>query len=199
MKRSNRRISPALAVSGVALFASLGGVSYGVATNSIDSREIRNNSVSSKDLRNGTIVAKDIKAATRNALKGAGGTKGDKGEKGEKGDAGTPGAPGTAGAPGAPATRLFAVVADPAGGANATLSRGSGALAVTEAVGTQVQFDRNVSACAWIAGRNNPGTTIEDAGFAQVALGASPDTLDVRARSDTGSLEDGNFHVAVFC
>ena len=41
-----RRPSPALVISCIALFVSMGGVSYGVATGFIDSREIRNNTVS---------------------------------------------------------------------------------------------------------------------------------------------------------
>jgi hypothetical protein len=56
-----RRPSPALLIACAALFVSLGGVSYGVATNSIDSREIRNNSVRSKDVRNNTLRTFDIR------------------------------------------------------------------------------------------------------------------------------------------
>ena len=47
-----RRPSPALVIACIALFVSLGGVSYAVATGSIDSREIRNNTISSNDVRN---------------------------------------------------------------------------------------------------------------------------------------------------
>jgi hypothetical protein len=56
-----RRPSPALVISCVALFVSLGGVSYGVATGFIDSREIQNNTVSSKDLRNNTVRTFDLR------------------------------------------------------------------------------------------------------------------------------------------
>lgn len=56
-----RRPSPAMVVAMIALFASLGGVSYGVATNSIDSREIKNNSVRSKDLRNNDVRTGDLR------------------------------------------------------------------------------------------------------------------------------------------
>lgn len=62
MKKSHRKVSPSLVISSVALFASLGGVSYGVATNSIDSREIKNNSVQGKDLRSSSITAREIKS-----------------------------------------------------------------------------------------------------------------------------------------
>lgn len=56
-----RRPSPALVIACIALFISLGGVSYGVATGSIDSREIRNNTVSTKDVRNNSLRTFDIR------------------------------------------------------------------------------------------------------------------------------------------
>jgi hypothetical protein len=57
----SRRPSPALVISCIALFVSLGGVSYGVATGFIDSREIKNNQVRSSDLRNNSIRTFDIR------------------------------------------------------------------------------------------------------------------------------------------
>ena len=57
----SRRPSPALVISCFALFVSLGGVSYGVATGFIDSREIKNNQVRSSDLRNNSIRTFDIR------------------------------------------------------------------------------------------------------------------------------------------
>src|SRR5687767_8102296 len=56
-----RRPSPALVISLIALFVSLSGVSYGVATGFIDSREIKNNEVRSADLRNNQIRTRDIR------------------------------------------------------------------------------------------------------------------------------------------
>jgi hypothetical protein len=56
-----RRPSPSLAISLMALFVSLGGVSYGFATGSIDSREIKNNNVRSRDLRNNDIRTRDVR------------------------------------------------------------------------------------------------------------------------------------------
>lgn len=64
MHRILKRPSPAMVVALIALFIAMGGVSYGVATGSIDSREIKNNSVRGKDIRNGTILGKDISAGT---------------------------------------------------------------------------------------------------------------------------------------
>src|SRR3954454_16850948 len=58
------RPSPALGVALVALFVSLGGVSYGVATGSNDSREIKNNTVRTRDLRNNEDRGRDIRNST---------------------------------------------------------------------------------------------------------------------------------------
>jgi hypothetical protein len=56
-----RRPSPALVIACVALFVSLSGVSYGVATGFIDGREIKNNTIRSQDVRNGTLRTQDIR------------------------------------------------------------------------------------------------------------------------------------------
>jgi len=56
-----RRPSPALVIAIIALFVSLGGVSYGFATGSIDSREIKNNDVRTRDLRNNDIRTRDLR------------------------------------------------------------------------------------------------------------------------------------------
>jgi hypothetical protein len=55
-----RRVSPATVLAGLALFVSLGGVSYGVATGSINSREIRNGAIQSEDVRDGGLQGRDI-------------------------------------------------------------------------------------------------------------------------------------------
>jgi hypothetical protein len=55
------RPSPALIIALIALFVSLSGVSYGVATGFIDSREIKNNEVRSLDIRNNEIRTRDLR------------------------------------------------------------------------------------------------------------------------------------------
>jgi hypothetical protein len=55
------RPSPALAIACIALFVALGGVSYGLATGSIDSREIADNTIRSKDIRNNSVYTRDIR------------------------------------------------------------------------------------------------------------------------------------------
>jgi hypothetical protein len=54
------RPSPSIVVAFIALFVALGGVSYGVATGSIDTREIKNNTIQGKDVRNGTLSSSDL-------------------------------------------------------------------------------------------------------------------------------------------
>ncbi len=63
-----RRPSPALVIACLALFVSLGGVSYGFATGEIDGREIKNGAVTNLDIRNGTITTKDLR---NNEVRGA--------------------------------------------------------------------------------------------------------------------------------
>jgi hypothetical protein len=56
-----RRPSPALVIALIALFVSLSGVAYGVATGSIDSRELKDNTIRSRDLRNNDIRTRDLR------------------------------------------------------------------------------------------------------------------------------------------
>jgi hypothetical protein len=56
-----RRPSPAMIVALIALFVSLSGVSYGVVTGFIDSREIKNNEIRSIDVRNNQLRSIDIR------------------------------------------------------------------------------------------------------------------------------------------
>ena len=56
-----RRPSPATVIASLALFVSLSGVSYGVATGFIDSREIRNETIVSRDIKNSTVRTQDLR------------------------------------------------------------------------------------------------------------------------------------------
>jgi len=55
------RPSPAFVIACIALFTSLGGVSYAVATGSIDSREIKDSTIRGADLRPSSITEREIK------------------------------------------------------------------------------------------------------------------------------------------
>jgi hypothetical protein len=50
-----------MAVAMVALFLSLGGVSWGVASGTIGTKQIRNNSIRSVDIRNGQVTSRDLR------------------------------------------------------------------------------------------------------------------------------------------
>jgi len=68
IRKLARRPSAATAIASVALFVSLSGVSYGVATGFIDSREIRNETIVSRDIRNSTVRTQDLR---NNDIRGA--------------------------------------------------------------------------------------------------------------------------------
>jgi hypothetical protein len=56
-----RRPSPAMIVASLALFVSLSGVSYGLATGFIDSREIKNDTIRAKDLKAQSVGTSELK------------------------------------------------------------------------------------------------------------------------------------------
>jgi hypothetical protein len=57
-----------MAVALLALFVSLGGVSWGVASGTIGTRQIRNNSIRSTDIKNGQVLSGDLR---NNSVRGA--------------------------------------------------------------------------------------------------------------------------------
>ncbi|MDQ4049177.1 MAG: hypothetical protein M3131_07340 [Actinomycetota bacterium] len=102
----------------LALFIVLGGTSYGVATGSIDSREIKNSSIRSKDVRNNELRSADVRNGsllsadfkTGQLLAGPQGPPGPQGLRGETGPEGTrgpQGAPGLSGLQRISATSAF--------------------------------------------------------------------------------------------
>jgi hypothetical protein len=64
MRNAIRTTSPATVLAGLALFVSLGGVSYGVATGSINSREIQNGTIQSRDVKDGALQGRDVRNGT---------------------------------------------------------------------------------------------------------------------------------------
>src|SRR5688500_6291102 len=72
MARLRRFIpSPAMAVAAIALFLSLGGVSYGLATGVISGREIQNNTITFKDVRKDKLGGGSIKESKLGTVNGA--------------------------------------------------------------------------------------------------------------------------------
>ena len=87
----------------VAVFIALGGVSYAVATGSIDTREIKNNTIRGIDVRNGAVQAADLApgALPPRGATGAAGATGPAGTNGATGATGSTGSSGATGATGA--------------------------------------------------------------------------------------------------
>src|SRR3954447_8155560 len=77
--------SPAMVVACIALAVALGGTSYGLATGSINGREIKNNTIRSRDVRNRSLLAKDFKHGQLRP--GPSGPQGPRGPQGQSGTA----------------------------------------------------------------------------------------------------------------
>jgi len=178
MKRFIRRPSPAMAVASIALFSSLGGVSYGVATGSIDGREIKNGSITNKDFKNGTLRGNEAK---RDGF-GTGAIKEST----------------LTTVPVAAGVENFAVVA-PDGTAvrgrntTASLRTGPGRYAVT--------FNRDVRGCAYVATIGDEGTAATGSGTVSVASNpVNPNSVNVRtANASNNNVQDRSFHLVVSC
>ena len=98
---------------------------------------------------------------------------------------------------------FWAVVHNPAGKGNATLTRASdaGVISATEANGAvTVIFPINITDCAAVAGRNNDGTSPPQPGYAQTNTSpANPNAIEVHTRDKDGNNEDSDFQLIVVC
>lgn len=178
MKRFVRRPSPALVISCIALFVALGGVSYGVATGTIDGREIKNGSVTGSDIKNGSLRGNEAKAD------GFGG-----GSIKESTLGVVPFANGIG----------RAAVVNPAGqivrerGGATALRTGPGRYAVT--------FPSDVRGCIYVATIGDEGAAGPGSGFISVAsLPTNPNSVDVRTATPNNNVPDNrSFHLVVTC
>jgi hypothetical protein len=96
----------------------------------------------------------------------------------------------------------WAVVNNPTGAGNATLARASDSTitAVEGGGAVTVTFPINVSGCANVAGRDNAGTTVPGAGYAQTNTSpANANAIEVRTRDEKGADADADFHLIVVC
>jgi hypothetical protein len=96
----------------------------------------------------------------------------------------------------------WAVVNNPAGAGNAALARASDSgITATEGGGAvTVAFPVNISGCANVADRNNAGTSVPAAGYAQTnTSAANANAIEVHTRDDKGANEDADFHLIVVC
>ncbi|HEX4729676.1 MAG TPA: hypothetical protein VH299_00305 [Solirubrobacterales bacterium] len=172
-KLKRRRPSPAMIVAVMALVVALDGTAY--AAGQINGNSIQKQSIGGGKLKKKTLTGYQINV----------------GKLGE-----VPLAKRT--------THTFwAVVHNPAGPGNATLTRSSdtGAISATEAGGAvDVIFPINVSDCANVAGRNNDGTSAPVAGYAQTNISpANPNAIEVHTKDKSGNNEDSDFNLIVIC
>ena len=166
------RPSPALVVSVIALIAALAGTAY--AAKRINGGSIIKQSIGGGKVKKDTLTGFQINNSKLGEVPTA-----------------------------KVATHTFwAVVNNPAGGANASLARASTAgITVTESGGAAiVTFPSAVNGCANVAGKNNAGSPTPTAGYTQTNLApGNPNGIEVRNRDETGALVDGDFHLIVIC
>jgi hypothetical protein len=171
-KLRNRRPSPAMVVALIALAVALGGTAYAAQT--INGGAIRKQTIGGGKLKKKTLTGFQIntnKLGVVPAAKRASHT-------------------------------YWAVVNNPAAAGNAALARASDAgITATEGGGAvTVAFPQNVSGCANVAGRNNAGTSVPNAGYAQTnTSAANANAIEVRTRDRAGAGEDADFHLIVVC
>lgn len=168
-----RRPSPAMVVALVALVAALGGTAY--AAGRIDGNAIVKHSIGGGKLKKKTLTGYQVNVRKLGEVPLA-----------------------------KRATHTFwAVVHNPSGPHNATLTRASdaGVISAIEVKGAvDVIFPIGISDCASVAGRNNDGTSAPVAGYAQTNIApANPNAIEVHTKDKGGNNEDSDFQLIVIC
>lgn len=167
-----RRPSPAMVVAVTALVVALAGSAYAAQT--INGGAIKKQTIGGGKLKRNTLTGFQIKVNKLGVVPAA-----------------------------RRATHTYwAVVVNPNAPQNAVLARASdtGITAAEGGGAVTVTFPQNVSGCANVAARNNAGTSVPGAGFAQTnGSAANPNAIEVRTRDDTGVNADADFHLIVTC
>ncbi len=166
------RPSPAMVVAMIALIVALAGTAY--AAQSINGGAIKKQTIGGGKLKKKTLTGFQINTNKLGVVPAA-----------------------------KRATHTYwAVVNNPVGAGNAALSRASdAAITATEAGGAvTVAVPFNVAFCANVAMRNNAGTSVPGAGYAQTNVSpANPNGIEVRTRDEKGADADADFHLIVVC
>ena len=164
--------SPAMVVAAIALIVALAGTAY--AAQSINGGSIKKQTIGGGKLKQKTLTGFQINTNKLGVIPAA------------KRAAHT----------------YWAVVNNPGGAGNAALARASDPeITATEAGGAvTVAVPFNVSFCANVAARNNAGTSVPGAGYAQTNVSpANPNAIEVRTRDEKGADQDADFHLIVIC
>lgn len=170
--RKSRRPSPAMVVAVIALIVALAGTAYAAQT--INGGAIKKQTIGGGKLKKKTLTGFQINTNKLGVIPSARRA----------------------------AHTYWAVINNPAGAGNAALARASDAgITATEgggAVAVAVPF--NVAFCANVAARNNAGTSVPGAGYAQTNVSpANPNAIEVRTRDEKGADQDADFHLIVVC
>jgi hypothetical protein len=160
-----------MVVALMALFLSLGGVSYGLATGVISGREIRNNTITFKDVRKDKLGGGSIKESRLGTVPAALVAHG---------------------------STHFAVVN---AGGQQVRGRGTTSAARTGIGRYQVIFDRDVRGCGYYATIGGPTAAAPaGAGQITVsALGSNVNGVDIRTGDRDGGDTNRAFHLLVLC
>lgn len=168
----SRRPSPAMVVAVIALIVALAGTAYAAQT--INGGAIKKQTIGGGKLKPKTLTGFQVNVNKLGTVPFA-----------------------------KVATHTFwAVVNNPASPGNAVLARASGPnIAAVEGGGAvTVTFPFNVAGCVNVAGRNNAGTSVPQAGYAQTnTSAANPNAIEVRTKDKSGNNEDADFHLIVIC
>jgi hypothetical protein len=163
-----------MVVASIALFVSLGGVSYGLATGVISGREIRNNTITFKDVRKDRLGGGSIKESKLGTVPSAFAAQLTEG------------------------SNHFAVVN---AGGQQVRARGTTSSARTAEGRYQVIFNRDVRGCAYYGTVGGPTAAAPpDNGQITVSgLGANVAGVDVRTTGANGNDANKPFHLLVLC
>ena len=182
-KLRSYRPSHGTVVAYLALFIALGGTSYGLATGSIGSREIKNNSIRSKDIRDNQVRSRDVRDQSLLAKDFKAGQlpRGPAGPRGVPGPQGLPGPQGPRGLQGEPgATNVFVSSSGPGGGQvfcePGEVAVGGGAVAEGNAFvvnSSPLPHTQDATPNGWQAQVKAPGDVLPSPGTAWVVC-ASP-------------------------
>jgi hypothetical protein len=160
-----------MVVAMTALFLSLGGVSYGLATGVISGREIKNNTITFKDVKKDRLGGGSIKESSLGPVPSSFVTSG---------------------------SAHFAVVN---AGGQAVRFRGATSAARTAEGRYQVIFDADVRGCAYYATIGGPTAAAPpDNGQVTVSgLGSNVNGVDIRTTGANGNDANKPFHLVVLC
>jgi hypothetical protein len=188
------RPSPAMVIASTALLVALAGTGYAASSlpaNSVGNAQLQSNAVTSSKVKDHALLKVDF--ASNQLPRGARGAPGSPGPPGAPGNTGGRGPTGPAG----PSSSGLWAAVNPIG----TLARGAGVLSVTHTVTGiyRVQFNRNITQCAWLATIGS-AASVTTFGFVETELSSgTTDTVHVGTRDTNAVPADRGFILSVLC